>query len=96
MLLSAYFLFGLVYAWYAAGRLNYFAARTHIGGASFRLRATVPSYIWLTATNFLMRVFSLGTLSTVAEARAMRYIVKRLSIEGTIPGRTLRRTRMRC
>lgn len=85
VLLFAYFVFGLVYAWYAAGRLTYFASRTHIGGATFRLKATVPSYVWLTATNFLMRVFTLGILSPVAEARSMRYIVKRLSIEGAIP-----------
>jgi len=85
ILLGAYFLFGLVYAWYAAGRLNYFASRTHLGGATFRLNATVPSYMWLTASNFLLRVFSLGFLSPIAEARAMRYIVERLSIEGAIP-----------
>lgn len=85
VLLAAYFLFGLVYAWYAAGRLSYFASRTHLGGATFRLDASAPSYMWLTASNFLMRVFTLGILSPVAEARSMRYIVKRLSIEGEIP-----------
>ena len=85
ILLVAYFLFGLVYAWYAAGRLNYFASRTHIGNATFRLKASVTSYVWLTASNFLLRLFSLGILSPVAEARFMRYIVKRLSIEGAIP-----------
>ena len=85
VLLIAYFLFGLVYAWYAAGRLNYFASRTHLGGASFKLTATVPSFMWLTASNFLMRLFTLGVLSPVAEARSIRYIVERLSIEGPIP-----------
>lgn len=85
VLLAAYFLFGLVYAWYAAGRLNYFASRTHLGGASFKLTATVPSFLWLTASNFLMRLFTLGVLSPVAEARSVRYIVERLTIEGPIP-----------
>jgi len=85
ILLLAYFVFGLVYAWYAAGRLNYFASRTHIGGASFKLRATVPSLLWLTASNFLLRFLSLGFLSPIAEARSMRYIVERLAIEGPVP-----------
>lgn len=84
-LFGAYFLFGLLYAWYAAGRLNYFAAHTKLAGASFKLRATVPSLIWLTASNFVLRFLTLGILSPVAEARSMRYIVERLSIEGEIP-----------
>lgn len=84
-LLFAYFLFGLIYAWYAAGRLNYFASKTTLAGAPFKLRATVPSLLWLTATNFLLRFLTLGMLSAVAEARSMRYIVERLSLEGPIP-----------
>ena len=84
-LLIAYFLFGLIYAWYAAGRLNYFAAHTRLSGATFKLRARVPSLIWLTATNFFLRFCTLGILSPVAEARSMRYIIDRLSIEGEVP-----------
>lgn len=79
-----YFIFGLIYAWYAAGRLNYFAAHTRLEGVPFKLRATVPSLLWLTATNTLLRILSLGFLSPVAEARSMRYIVERLSLEGAV------------
>lgn len=82
---GAYFIFGLIYAWYAAGRLNYFAAHTRFAGASFKLRATVPTLLWLTASNTLLRFLSLGLLAPIAEARSMRYIVDRLSIEGPIP-----------
>lgn len=85
MLLAAYFLFGLIYSWYAAGRLNYFASRTTLAGVPFDLRATVPSLLWLTASNFLLRVLTLGVLSPVAEARSTRYIVERLSISGPVP-----------
>lgn len=84
ILAVAYFLFGLIYSWYAAGRLNYFAAHTRLAGTTFKLRATVPSLLWLTATNTLLRLLSLGFLSPVAEARSMRYIVERLTIEGPI------------
>ena len=85
VLAAGYFVFGLIYAWYAAGRLNYFAAHTRLDGHPFKLRATVPSLVWLTATNALLRIFSLGILSSVAEARSMRYIVERLSLEGPVP-----------
>ncbi len=81
---AAYFLFSLIYAWYAAGRLNYFAAHTKLAGANFRLKASVPSLMWLTASNFVIRFFTLGLLSPVAEARSFRYVVERLSIEGDI------------
>lgn len=77
----AYFLFGLIYAWYAAGRLNYFASRTSLAGVPFKLQATVPSLLWLTASNFLLRVLTLGVLSPLADARFVRYIVQRLSLE---------------
>ena len=61
------------------------AAVAGVAGTTFRLAATVPSYLWLTASNFLMRLFTLGVLSPLAEARTVRYIVERLSIEGPIP-----------
>jgi uncharacterized membrane protein YjgN (DUF898 family) len=32
--------------------------------------------------NYLLRVLTLGTLTPIAEARSMRYIVERLSLEG--------------
>ena len=48
------------------------------------LTANVGSYVWLTASNYVIRVLSLGFLSPIAEARAMRYIVDRLSIDGPV------------
>ncbi len=84
VILGAALVFAMIRAWYSSGMLNYFAAQTRFHGAGFRLRATVPSLVWLTATNFLLRILSLGFLSPIAEARAMRYIVERLSVEGPI------------
>lgn len=80
----SWLLFGLLYAWYAAGRLNYFASHTRVVGTAFKLTATVPSLMWLTATNSLLRMLSLGLLAPVAEARATRYIIERLSLAGPI------------
>lgn len=76
--------FAMIRAWYSTRVLNYFAAQTTFQGAPFTLEATVPSLVWLTATNYLMRVLSLGFLSAVTEARSMRYIVDRLSLAGAV------------
>ena len=44
----------------------------------------MPSLVWLVASNYLIRTLSLTILSPIAEARATRYIVDRLSLEGPI------------
>jgi uncharacterized membrane protein YjgN (DUF898 family) len=77
-------IFAIIRAWYSSRMFNYFAAETKYQGANFRLNATVPSLIWLVASNYLIRVLSLTILSPVAEARSMRYIVDRISLEGPI------------
>ncbi len=75
----------LVKAWYSAGLINYFAAHTWYGRARFKGRATALSLVWLTFTNFLMTVATLGALAPVAQARFMRYYVSRLEFDGLIP-----------
>lgn len=82
IVLGALLIFAIIRAWYSSGMLNYFARETTYQGAGFRLETTVPSLIWLVASNYLIRVLSLGILSPIAEARMMRYIVDRLSFEG--------------
>ena len=84
IVLAAFLVFAMIRAWYSSGMFNYFAAQTRYQGCSFRLNATVPSLVWLVATNYLIRLLSLGVLTPVAEARSMRYIVERLSIEGDV------------
>ncbi len=88
--LGALLAFAMLYAWYNAGVLNYFAAQTKLQGAAFSLNATAPSLMWLTASNYFIRIFSLGLLSAVTEARSMRYIVDRLSCEGAIAWNEIR------
>jgi uncharacterized membrane protein YjgN (DUF898 family) len=82
--LGALLIFAMIRAWYSSRMFNYFASETRYHGCRFRLATTVPSLVWLVATNYLMRLLSLGVLSPVAEARTMRYIIERLSIEGTV------------
>jgi uncharacterized membrane protein YjgN (DUF898 family) len=80
----ALLVFAIIRAWYTTRVLNYFASQTRFQGTAFALAARVGSFIWLTASNYLMRVLSLGFLSPIAEARSMRYIVDRLSIDDPI------------
>lgn len=82
--LVAFLIYAVIRAWYSSRMLNYFAAETRYHGSGFRLNTTVPSLVWLVATNYLISLLSLGVLSPIAEARAMRYIVERLSIEGSV------------
>jgi uncharacterized membrane protein YjgN (DUF898 family) len=81
---AALLIFAIIRAWYSSRMFNYFAAETKYQGASFQLRATVPSLIWLVVSNYLIRALSLTVLSPVAEARSMRYIVDRLTLEGSV------------
>jgi uncharacterized membrane protein YjgN (DUF898 family) len=77
-------LFTLMSAWYGAVQLRHFAAHTHYDGATFRSRATGLGLVWLSFTNFLLVLFSLGILGPIAQARNARYLVETLSIDGTV------------
>ena len=84
IVLGALLIFAMIRAWYSARMLSYFAAHTRLQGAGFTLKATAPTLVWLAASNYLIRIFSLGFLSAVTEARSMRYIVDRLSCDDAI------------
>jgi uncharacterized membrane protein YjgN (DUF898 family) len=84
VVLGALLIYAMIRAWYSSRMLNYFAAHTKLQGAGFTLKATAPTLVWLAASNYLIRIFSLGFLSAVTEARSMRYIVDRLSCDGAI------------
>jgi len=84
VVLASMLIFAMIRAWYSSRMLNYFAAHTKLQGTGFTLRATAPSLVWLAASNYLIRLLSLGFLSAVTEARSMRYIVDRLSCDGAI------------
>ena len=79
---AALLIFVMIRAWYSSRMFNYFASETTYQGCRFHLAATVPSLVWLVASNYLIRTLSLTILSPIAEARATRYIVDRLTLRG--------------
>ena len=81
---AALLIFAMIRAWYSSRMFNYFASETTYQGSRFHLTTTVPSLVWLVASNYLIRALSLTILSPIAEARATRYIVDRLTLEGPI------------
>ena len=85
VMVGVYILFGILMAWYSAAKINHFAAHTHFEGATFRGNATAGSLIWLVISNMLILMLTLGLLAPVAQARATRYMVDRLSIDGAVP-----------
>ncbi|HEY1246132.1 MAG TPA: YjgN family protein [Hyphomicrobiaceae bacterium] len=85
VMLVFYLLFGLIVAWYQAGAFNHFAAQTSYEGATFKGNLTTWSMIWLVISNLLIVSLTFGLLAPVAQARAVRYVVERLSIEGVVP-----------
>jgi uncharacterized membrane protein YjgN (DUF898 family) len=85
ILLVGLLLYGVLSAWYRAGMMNHFAAHTSYEGARFSGRADAPSLIWLSISNFLLVLLSLGLLAPIAQVRSARYFVQRLSLEGSLP-----------
>ncbi|HEY7550948.1 MAG TPA: YjgN family protein [Hyphomicrobiaceae bacterium] len=85
VMVAFYLLFGLIVAWYQAGAFNHFAAQTSYEGATFKGNLTTWSMIWLVISNLLIVSLTLGLLAPVAQARAVRYVVERLSIDGLVP-----------
>ncbi len=75
----------VLFGWYRARRLNHFADHTLFEGARLQGHATAPSMIWLSVSNYLLVFFTLGLLTPVAQARSMRYMAERLSVEGDVP-----------
>jgi uncharacterized membrane protein YjgN (DUF898 family) len=82
---GGFLIYGIFSAWYRAGMMNHFAAHTTFEGASFRGSATAGSLMWLTVSNYLMVLLTLGLLSPLAQARSARYFVERISIQGEVP-----------
>ena len=85
VLLVFYLLFALIIAWYQAAVINHFAAHTSYEGATFRGNLTAWSMVWLVISNLLIVSLTFGLLAPVAQARAIRYMVERLSIDGAVP-----------
>lgn len=84
VILFAITLMSVVGAWYRSRTFNVFAWYTGFDQARFKLNTTPMGLIGLVISNFFITMLSLGILAPVAQARAAKYLVDRLSIEGTI------------
>lgn len=80
----AYVLYMVMSAWYRARQINHFAAHTHFDAATFKSSVTGRGLMWISLSNFLIVVLSLGLLSPIAQARSARYLIQRLRIEGPV------------
>lgn len=82
--IGAVTLLSLIGAWYASRQLNVFAAYTGFDRARLSLKTTAPGLVGLILSNLAITLLSLGILSPVAQARAARYVIERLSIDGSV------------
>jgi uncharacterized membrane protein YjgN (DUF898 family) len=85
VLVVFYLLFALIITWYQAAVFNHFAAHTSYEGATFKGNLTAWSMVWLVFSNLLIVSLTFGLLAPMAQARAIRYMVERLSIDGVVP-----------
>ena len=83
IVLLGFLLYGIASAWYYSFKFNYFSRNTHFEGATLRADLTGPGLIWLTISNLLITIFSLGILSPVTQARTMRYVIQRMGFVGS-------------
>ncbi|MGQ3041201.1 MAG: DUF898 family protein [Brevundimonas sp.] len=81
MLLAAPFAL-LIWSPYQAAILRSVAAGVSLDGASFRLKVKAIPLWWLTVTNLLVLLVTLGFLMPWVQARTSRFIVERLESTG--------------
>ena len=74
--------FGMIYR---KAMLEHRISSIAFDGGQLRLRLPTAGYLWLTISNVLLRVGSLGCFAPVAEARTMRYMIGHLRVEGRLP-----------
>jgi uncharacterized membrane protein YjgN (DUF898 family) len=69
--------------WFEARKLNLFGRATKIGSLDTDLQASGGSVLWLTVSNMLIFILSLGILRPVMQARRLRYLVARMTFLGS-------------
>lgn len=75
----------LAAAAYQVALLRRVAASIHFGEARFTINVRKRDLIWLYFSNYLIVMFTLGFLLPLVEARTARFMVRRLTSEGTAP-----------
>ncbi len=74
----------VIWAPYQAAALRAVVRGLKVGNATFRLNITWTTMAWLTFSNLLLMVFTLGIATPVVQARTARYLISRLESEGTV------------
>ncbi|MBI4725113.1 MAG: DUF898 domain-containing protein [Rhodomicrobium sp.] len=83
LVLAAILALMIIGSWFEARKLTVFARATKIGPLDAELQASGGSVFWLTLSNLLILVLSLGILRPVTQARRLRYLVTRFALLGT-------------
>lgn len=73
----------LLWSPYHAAMMRSVAAGVSVDGATFRLNVKALPLWWLTVTNLFMLLITLGFLMPWVQARTARFLVSRLTSEGT-------------
>lgn len=66
---------------YRAKSLSHQVSHTRLDALRFKLALPAGRFAWITVSNLLLRLCTLGVLSPVADARMARFIVSYLAIE---------------
>jgi uncharacterized membrane protein YjgN (DUF898 family) len=84
-LFLAYVIALFMSSWYRAGQFNVFARSTTFDGVAFRGSMTGTGLLWVTLSNLVLVIFSLGLFGPVAQSRSARYVVEHVGMDGHIP-----------
>lgn len=74
----------VAFAPYGAAALRSVAAGVRLGEATFRLDLKWTDMAWLTISNFVLVLVSLGLLMPFVQARTTRFLIQRLTTEGSV------------
>ena len=81
---GAYLIYLVISSWYRAQTFNYLASRTTISDARFSGTMRARGLAWLSVSNYLMVLLSLGVLVPIAQMRSARYMVENLAFVGAV------------
>lgn len=74
----------LVFCWYFAVEISYFAKSTQFEGLQFELQATLGGLFWLIFGNLLISILTLGFGIPFTQMRTFKYVCQRLEASGHI------------
>jgi uncharacterized membrane protein YjgN (DUF898 family) len=70
---------------YRRAMLEHQVSSVAFDGGQLSLKLPLLGYVWLAISNVALKVGSFGAFAPVADARAMRYMIRHLKVEGRLP-----------